>query len=232
MPETSQSGRPSLPSADELSAFATLAWGLVRRGGLTTKNLSRIGRLARDEFDRAGGVEAVRGAVAARYLDATARRGASGAAERHGAAGAATGTGRAAGANFAGAPVGADRTQGSPGAGFDGASLGAGPEGSLLGAPLGVGRAQGPVAIVGPGTSAPPAGAVLVAARPGPELDAALAGAAALIVETGNVSARHVRAARALGIPVVRLAGATGRFRDGSSVVVDGGQGTVNPTPD
>lgn len=194
--------RPPLVNFDELSALATLAWGMVRRGGVSSANLSRVGRIAKDELDRAGGLDAVRGALAERLVSPPA------ALENERRERPAEARSRSASAASALAP------------------------GELAGTALGRGRGGGPVAILGSGPTPPPAGAVLVCTAPGSELDAALSAAAALVVETGTVSARPVRAARAAGIPVVRLAGATTRLRAGTEVVVDGDRGTVSPKPE
>jgi rifampicin phosphotransferase len=91
----------------------------------------------------------------------------------------------------------------------------------------GGGIGQGPVHIGSVGTETP-AGSVLVVGHLDPRLAPSIPRLVGLVAETGNALSHVAILAREHGVPtVVGLAGATERFRDGATVIVDGQAGTV-----
>jgi phosphohistidine swiveling domain-containing protein len=95
----------------------------------------------------------------------------------------------------------------------------------------GGGRGVGPVAHAD--GRPPPRGAVLVVGTLEPALAALLPGLAGLVAETGNVLSHLAILAREMGVPtVVGVPGATQRFPQGVTVLVDGASGQVQPLED
>ncbi|GAA3211828.1 PEP/pyruvate-binding domain-containing protein [Actinocorallia longicatena] len=96
----------------------------------------------------------------------------------------------------------------------------------LRGTPCGSGVVTAPARIVD--TPHEASGGVLVAYRTDPGWAGALPSAAALLVERGSPLTHVAIVARELGVPaVVQIPCLTARVRDGMSLTVDGGTGTV-----
>jgi pyruvate,water dikinase len=100
-----------------------------------------------------------------------------------------------------------------------------GPPAGGGGTGAGGGRAEGPVRFEG---DRPGPGEILVVRVLSPALAPELPGLAGLVSETGSTLSHLAIVARELGVPtVVAVPGATGRFRPGERIVIDGRTGEV-----
>ncbi len=108
-------------------------------------------------------------------------------------------------------------------------------DGAIVGHPASVGRATGQVRVVSGPDDFPNflAGEILVAKATAPAWTQLFPLAAAVVTDGGTLAAHASLIAREYGIPaVVGTGDATIRLHTGQVVTVDGGAGTVTPSPD